>query len=471
MTKSQTPLERALNQQSETLAQSFFIIGAPISNEFFPVSDQQLLYKYPPEYEVSDKVIAFLKSPTPFERIALRKYMSVERMEAAVTILPGLDKSQYAVFVSHLEPVCLRSSLIPGQIILPSTVASFNVVRRFYVFICAQPHVLGLVQILKKIIEFDFDAKLAVLTSKKKSDHQLNKKELEELLECLIKTPCQELSSGEIQMPLSNAEMKGFPFVLKHTVSKTKKECLHNFELKYTSFYPLPNLMLLADFSIPILFTTLPTDLILSLFDAIISETSVIFTSTKPKLFTSSCFAFLCLMHPFNWQGLFLPLVPQSHTEVLDAPVPGIFGTQPLKKAVCNGGILCDVDSFLTKDKTLKEPMKLSIQLPQIFGNLEQLIENVKYKYGDTLIDKEVEFTTEILKIFWDYVFKVIIKKIIEYDVDTVDKLKKKLNEDTDIASDYKEFLSKLFETQHFNSWFFYQYSKYKEEICHTVNN
>ena len=478
-----TPLERALRQQAEKTIQSFLIIGAPISNNFFPISSQELLYKYPHDLKLSDKVIAFLKSPTRFERISLKKYMEIERMEAAVTILPGSGLSQYAVIVSHLEPVCMHSSLIPGPIILPSTISSFNAVRRFYVFICLQPHILGLVSALKIMIKFDFGKKLSLLTGKSDDSHDLKRIELEEMIRSLIEADAPRLEFLEVQVPRNEFEYLGYVMVLTHSLRDKnkqiiKKSCQHSFNVKYTSLYPIPNLMLISDFAIPLLFEILPITIILDIFEAILIETSVIVTSSKPSYFTAVCFGFLCLLHPLSWQGVFLPIVPESHLELLDAPVPGIFGTQPLRYNPSSSGYLVNIDAFVQTIEKEKKKEKEKIAEPKLptqsilphrmRQNLKASLEEILSHWKGQYKNRESEFTTEILNIMWISFYNKLFYFIVQFECDSLDELHLKLKEiDEDEAT--KTFLMKFIQTQHFNAWWFSQYLPFKEAWIDSV--
>ncbi|EDR21960.1 hypothetical protein EDI_272950 [Entamoeba dispar SAW760] len=475
-----TPLERALRQQSEDIIKSFMIIGAPVSNNFFPTSEQEVLYKYPNDLTISDKVITFLKSPTPFERISVKKYLETERMHPAVTILPGSGLSQFAVIVSHLEPVCMHSTLINGPTVLPSTVSSFNAVRRFYIFLCLQPHVIWLVKALKIIIEFDFGKKLALLSGKKEESHELKKADLEELIRSLITSKSPQLEFHIVQTPNKQTNYKDYTIVLTNLCkNKIKKEIIeksfHSLKVRYTTIYPLPNMMLLCDFSIPILFTTLPLNIILDLFESILLETSVILTSTRPTLFTAGCFGLLSLLHPLSWQGVFLPMVPQSHIELLDVPVPGIFGTQPLKGNPSNSGLLVNIDAFTPalngeKKKQIQQlPPSRSVLPEQMRNSLIAAIEIVMNNWKGKIKGNECEFTTEIMNIFWVSFFNKLFHNIIILNCDTIEDLKNnifKLPEDDELN---KNFLMRFIQTQHFNTWWFSQYLNYKKEWTETV--
>ncbi|ELP93162.1 hypothetical protein EIN_054470 [Entamoeba invadens IP1] len=466
----QTPLERAMFQRSEHLVESFMIIGAPVSNTFFPESNQELLYQFPKAPRVNEQVVQFLKSPTPFERISLKKYLEEERMKPAVSILPGRGLSQFAVAVSHLEPVCMHSTLIQGPNVFPSTISSFNAVRRFYIFICLQPHVQGLIQALEVLIDRDFKYKLKALVEKKKEKlNELKREQLEEILNSLLTTNSNNLKTEKLQIPCLSTDYKGYPIILSYKKNKEEEEQV-SLEIRYSSIYPIPNLMLLCDFSLPILFASLPVNLILDVFEAVVLETSVIFTSTKPTNFTACCFGFLSLLHPLSWQGVFLPLVPQNHVELLDAPVPGIYGTQPLKENPSTSGLLVNIDMFTPSVSERKKqqhtfssqsllPKELRESLQQ---NVESVIEKQPRKEGE-----EFAFSTNMIKVFWLFFFKRVFNELlttIPVDDDNFDHLKEGV-EKSEKDPQLKNFLLKLIKTQHFNAWWFSQYTPFKHKI------
>lgn len=478
MSEVLTPLERALRQQSEKLAESFLIIGPPVSNIFFPDSRQLVLYTYPPKLSVSETVISFLKSPTPFMRMSKKKYFDVDRMDSAVTILPGSDLSQYAVIVSHLEPVCMHSSLINGPIEIPSTISSFNVVRRFYIFICLQPHVRGLVETLKFFIRFDFESKLKMMLENKTSaDDGTSKAILEDILRSVLESQSPRLFFDPLQIPNSFTDYKGYTLIVSyHKCQKSTEVCHHPLMIRYTSMYPLPNMMLLSDFAFPTFFTLLPVSIILDIFEAALLETSVIFTSTRPKYSTACCFGLLSLLHPLSWQGVFLPIVPHSHKELLEAPVPGIYGTQPLKRNPSNSGLLVNTDSFLsvtTEKKKAPPPTELpssNTVLPKdLRKSLQQAMEGVVMKYRDDMDENICMFTTEMLTTLWELFYKHVFGLLVGLQEPDFERLRKAIIASPSIDTEMSQFLLQFIQTQHFNSWWFSQFIPYSEKISKSV--
>lgn len=82
----------------------------------------------------------------------------------------------------------------------------------------------------------------------------------------------------------------------------------------------------LANFSYQPLFACLSISNVLTLWACLLQETRVVFTSKHYALLCPVAEALTSLMFPFQWQGLYLPVLPETMLEVLDAPVPYLCG-------------------------------------------------------------------------------------------------------------------------------------------------
>ena len=89
---------------------------------------------------------------------------------------------------------------------------------------------------------------------------------------------------------------------------------------------PAPNELPLARFSFRPLFTTLSISNILVLVGCLLEETKVVLVSQRYGLLTPCAEALLSFLFPFEWQGIYIPVMPYSLLDVLDAPVPFLVG-------------------------------------------------------------------------------------------------------------------------------------------------
>ena len=84
--------------------------------------------------------------------------------------------------------------------------------------------------------------------------------------------------------------------------------------------------MPLCDFSYRPLFGLLSTNNILTVFACLLIETRVALCSKHYSLLAPTTEAFLQLLFPLVWQGAYIPIMPSSMTDILDAPVPFLVG-------------------------------------------------------------------------------------------------------------------------------------------------
>ena len=101
--------------------------------------------------------------------------------------------------------------------------------------------------------------------------------------------------------------------------------------------YPLPdrtivllrppkNRLPMADFSYRPLFACLSLQHVLDVFGCLLIEARVAIFSRYLSILTPVCEALLSLLFPFDWQGAFIPIIPDAMTDMLDAPVPFLLG-------------------------------------------------------------------------------------------------------------------------------------------------
>lgn len=110
-------------------------------------------------------------------------------------------------------------------------------------------------------------------------------------------------------------------------------------ELARSSVNKLP----LVNFSYQPLFRTLSITNILVLWGILLQEGRVVLCSDHLSLLTPIVESLLSLLFPFNWHGMYVPILPSNMLDALDAPVPYLVGingdcVQP------EGVVVCDLD-------------------------------------------------------------------------------------------------------------------------------
>jgi hypothetical protein len=91
-------------------------------------------------------------------------------------------------------------------------------------------------------------------------------------------------------------------------------------------FRPPPNQLPLVNFSFHPLFNTLSVANILVVWGCLLKEGRVALCSKYHSLLTPVAEALLCLLFPLEWQGIYIPVLPSSMLDVLDAPLPFFVG-------------------------------------------------------------------------------------------------------------------------------------------------
>lgn len=96
------------------------------------------------------------------------------------------------------------------------------------------------------------------------------------------------------------------------------------------------------------LFTDLGIHTCVQLFAAVMTEHKILFHSKSYNRLFDSCHALTCLLYPFKYSHIYIPLLPSSLLEVLSTPTPFVIGVHSsLKKEVCDllDVIIVDLDA------------------------------------------------------------------------------------------------------------------------------
>ena len=84
------------------------------------------------------------------------------------------------------------------------------------------------------------------------------------------------------------------------------------------------------DWTTAVLFSCCSSRIIFKVINLLLMEKSIVISGLNAGLVTVVAVAIRDLIQPFNWAGVFVPLVPLSAAELFEAPVPYILGTTDL---------------------------------------------------------------------------------------------------------------------------------------------
>jgi len=89
---------------------------------------------------------------------------------------------------------------------------------------------------------------------------------------------------------------------------------------------PPENQLPMADFSFKPLFASLSISNVMVVFSCLLQETRVALVSRYNAILGPVAEALTSLLFPFHWEGMYLPVMPYSMLDILDAPVPYLVG-------------------------------------------------------------------------------------------------------------------------------------------------
>ena len=88
--------------------------------------------------------------------------------------------------------------------------------------------------------------------------------------------------------------------------------------------YPLPHLS--PDLPMAFLFARLGIPTVLSIVGALLVQRPVLVHSSDPDLLTPVCEAVLGLLHPLLWEDVYVPVLPTSLVDMIEAPTSYLLG-------------------------------------------------------------------------------------------------------------------------------------------------
>ncbi|GAB1607797.1 DENN domain-containing protein 1C-like isoform X7 [Argonauta hians] len=114
-------------------------------------------------------------------------------------------------------------------------------------------------------------------------------------------------------------------------------------------------------------YNAMDTRNMVKIFASLLHERRVLFISKKLSRVTACVHAAASLIYPMNWQHLFIPILPNSYTDLLNAPMPFMIGVhstimEQANKLDLSGVVIVDTDNNtvthdLQDDDTLPDEM------------------------------------------------------------------------------------------------------------------
>ncbi|GAM18587.1 hypothetical protein SAMD00019534_017620 [Acytostelium subglobosum LB1] len=212
------------------------------------------------------------------------------------------------------------------------------------------------------------------------------------------------------------------------------------------------------------LLTSLSLKTITTLLSAILLEQRVVFVCDDLSLLSTICLSMHSMMHPFKWQGLFVPVLPQALVDYLEAPVPFLAGVQVLRKQTFEGLIVDIKEDTINFNECIQPPDLPCLDI--LLDDITQDYNLLRSRQDDTLIDNpikrtplQMEVTQRIFNSINGYVKWLVdtiqsgfvVTEEIAEDSLKIEELKSKFMEG--VQPPYKQFVAHLLQTQHFSQY------------------
>lgn len=123
---------------------------------------------------------------------------------------------------------------------------------------------------------------------------------------------------------------------------------------------------LLLEYAAPTLFGLLSVDQVLFLLGCLCSERKVLVVSDHVNIVSSCVLALITLLHPLQWAGPVITVLPPRLNELLEAPVPLIAGRVSINSA--------SIRNFSTLDHPMKDVIEMNMDQNALHMHDEDLI-------------------------------------------------------------------------------------------------
>ncbi|KAE9047928.1 hypothetical protein PR002_g756 [Phytophthora rubi] len=147
---------------------------------------------------------------------------------------------------------------------------------------------------------------------------------------------------------------------------------------------------LLLEYAAPTLFGLLSVDQVLFLLGCLCSERKVLVVSDHVNIVSSCVLALITLLHPLQWAGPVITVLPPRLNELLEAPVPLIAGRVSINSA--------SIRNFSTLDRPMKDVIEMNMDQNALHMHDEDLItyHELKLPECDELVHELEPFSAQL---------------------------------------------------------------------------
>uniref|UniRef100_A0A7S4KU55 UDENN domain-containing protein n=1 Tax=Paramoeba aestuarina TaxID=180227 RepID=A0A7S4KU55_9EUKA len=172
---------------------------------------------------------------------------------------------------------------------------------------------------------------------------------------------------------------------------------------------------MIADWCLLTTFRALSLPSLLSIFSSALLEKPILFVSSNLWLLSSVVFSVSVLLQPLKWQGLQAPILPSKMHDLLDAPVPYLFGVQkiPEKRNLLGTaydrseweGVIVDIErnTVIVKNNPLSSLPQVSKLEKKLKVHAESLYTPNQVFHPATVTMKEMNTVNDVLWCFLQY--------------------------------------------------------------------
>jgi hypothetical protein len=313
----------------------FMIVGLPSNYPITPdqihtPKNPEILYYFPENRKVEIEGIASFCFPSGVETRLVPKTRSASELKSLVFgSLSQLESTENSfiflitderllygtcVLVNEvLEEPCSLLGTAPtptesvakghrqGDIVTTTKSKNVVVTKRCYCILSRFPFFSLHFEVLYSFLAKDRLHRLTQVTDAN-FDPQTAAKELKELLNSYYHQPVPKAGASlSFQLP---GEIRSLEFHIPTVDDETS----------------------LNDWCIACTFRLLPLDTIVALFSAVMMEHRILLVCRNLGILSAIALSLLPMLRPFVWQGVFIPILPNSMLDVLDAPVPCVLG-------------------------------------------------------------------------------------------------------------------------------------------------
>ena len=174
------------------------------------------------------------------------------------------------------------------------------------------------------------------------------------------------ISNGNIQIPFAISEGK----IQKNSPISLAQSPSNIIDVIFPSLDNNNNRLPLADIEFHILFAKLNASIITVIYDALLTEQSVLFISEELSILTTCIEIMLHLIYPFTWPFVYIPILPNCLYDYLDAPQPMLVGgSRYLRHKAPSHIIIVDLDNNTIRKPKNNRKFNLNHKKKHILNN------------------------------------------------------------------------------------------------------